>query len=348
MFSPTPLPRTLEASFRDLTSERAPTRVSAIRDVVRHALRNDAARERVIPIFERLLQHDDSAAVRAQAAVGLADVRGGMSALLVAIEDDDAYVRQMALSALGEIGDRRASGRLERALRDERPEVRYQAVIAYARVAKDDPDAVALALAHALDDRDEAIRYIAMRLIEEHAIDGEPLRDTRLAARAEQLIDAPNEAVAIVAALYLARLGHPSGREVVVAVIAGRRSTPELEDEHACIELAGELQMQEATRALEGRVWGRPRGLRAIFAWGGDSRSSSAWHARIALARMGHDRAKAEILGDLTSWQRRARDAAVVAAGRARLGEARRALENLGDTVDAVLLREALVLLGAE
>ena len=42
MFSPSPLPRNLEASFRDLASEKPATRASAIRDVVRHALRSDA------------------------------------------------------------------------------------------------------------------------------------------------------------------------------------------------------------------------------------------------------------------------------------------------------------------
>lgn len=348
MFSPTPLPRNLEASFRDLTSERAPTRISAIRDVVRHALRNDPARARAIPIFERMLRHDGSAAVRAQAAVGLADVSAGTATLLVAVEDEDPHVRQMALMALGEVGDRRAIGRLERALRDERPEVRYQAVIAFARVAKDDPDAVALALAHALDDRDDAIRYIAMRMVEQEAMEGRPLRQPRLMSRAEQLIDAPNEAVAVVAALFLARLGYPAGREVVVSVVEGRRRTPELEDDFACVDLVGELQIREATAALERRAWARPRRLRALLAWGGDRQASSAWHARIALARMGHARAKAEILSDLRSRRRETREAAVVAAGRARMIEARPTLEELGGIVDAGLLREALVHLSAD
>ena len=75
----------------------------------------------------------------------LADIgaREALSSLLVAVEDDDPHVRQMALSSLGELGDPRATQRLERALRDARPEVRYQAVIAFSRVAKDDPASVA-------------------------------------------------------------------------------------------------------------------------------------------------------------------------------------------------------------
>ena len=83
--------------------------------------------------------------------------------------------------------------------------------------------------------------------------------------------------------------------------------------------------------------------LRAVLGWGDADRMRCAWHARTALARMGHVRAKAEILTDLTSWSRETREAAVVAAGRARIGEARSALERLGGSVDAALVREALV-----
>src|SRR5258708_6489526 len=109
MFTPSPLPRNLEASFRDLASERPTTRVSAVRDVVRHSLRGDATRARAIPLLERALRDDKAPAVRAAAAVALADVvaHEALPSLLVAVEDDDANVRQMALAALGEIGDAR-------------------------------------------------------------------------------------------------------------------------------------------------------------------------------------------------------------------------------------------------
>jgi len=352
MFSPSPLPRNLEASFRDLGSEKPATRASAVRDVVRHALRSDTTRARAIPALEKALRGDAAAAVRAAAAVALADVgaQEALPALLVAVEDDDAHVRQMALAAIGEIGDARATQRLERALRDSRPEVRYQAVIAFARVARDDGPAVAGACARALDDDDAAIRYIAMRVAEEHQIDGEPLRDPRLLARARELVETGEEDVAIVAALYLARLGEEKGRAVVLDVVAERRKTPELEDEQACIELAGELRLQEAVPHLERRVWGTRRVLRQLFAWGAGDRASCAWHARIALARMGHERARSEIVADLGAWRRETREAAVVAAGRARVGEARGALQNLGvgGSVDAALVREALVRLAVE
>jgi HEAT repeat protein len=345
MLAPSPLPRSLEASFRDIGSERASTRASAIRDLVRHALAADAVRARAIPILERLLRDDAAAGVRSEAAVALADLgaREGLTALLISVEDVDAAVRQMALAALGELGDRRAQQRLNRALRDARPEVRYQAVIAFARVAKDDPIEVAAALAHAMDDPDEAIRYIALRVAEEQRPEGGPLRDGRLQARAEQLVDAPNIAIAVAAALYLARLGGSRGLEVVMDVVAERVHTPELEDEEACVELTGELLLEEAVPYLERRVWGARRVMRTVLSWGAGDRRSCAWHARIALARMNHPRARAEILADLASVRRETREAAVVAAGRAGLREARPALEGLRGSVDDALVNEALV-----
>ena len=63
---------------------------------------------------------------------------------------------------------------------------------------------------------------------------------------------------------------------------------------------------------------------------------------------MGHERARAEILADLASWRKETREAAVVAAGRARLREARGALEKLGGTVDEALVHEALVRLAVD
>jgi hypothetical protein len=345
MLAPSPLPRNLEASFRDLGSERVAVRASAIRDVVRHAGRSDATRARAIPELERALRDDAAAEVRATAAVALADLGAAeaLATLLVAVEDDDANVRQMALAAVGEIGDPRAVQRLERAVRDPRPEVRYQAVIAFARVARDDSASVARVLTAALADADPSIRYIAMRVAEETGVDGEPLRDDALASRAAELLKVGDAPSAVVAALYLARQGDPAARAIVVDVVAGRRRTPEAEDEQACVEMAGELHWGEAAPFLERRAWGTPKLLRSLLGWGDADRTRCAWHARTALARMGHARAKAEILADLASWSRETREAAVVAAGRARIGEARTALQRLGGSVDAALVREALV-----
>ena len=316
-----------------------------------HARRSDATRARAIRELERLLRDDPTPGVRAESALALADLAASeaLASLLVAVEDDDAHVRQMALSSLGEIGDARAARRLERALGDPRPEVRYQAVIAFARVERGDPDAVATALLKALDDADSAIRYIAMRVAEERLASEESTGDPRLVARAASLVDAPgdDDAVAVVAALYLARLREPRGVAAVLDVIAERRKAPEAEDEQGCVEHPGVLGLTEAVPHLERRAWAPRRVARELFSWGAGDRASCSWHARIALARLGHERARAEILADLASWRRETREAAVVAAGRARLVEARPALERLGESTSPALVHEALLRIGA-
>src|SRR5262245_34055857 len=102
MFGLPPLPRTIAASERDVGSARADVRASAIPDLVRHARGDDAVRNRAIPLLTARLT-DDAAAVRAAAAVGLGDLKAEevIPSILVAVEDQDAHVRQMAINALG-------------------------------------------------------------------------------------------------------------------------------------------------------------------------------------------------------------------------------------------------------
>jgi hypothetical protein len=111
-----------------------------------------------------------------------------------------------------------------------------------------------------------------------------------------------------------------------------------IEDEQAAVELAGVLELRAAEPHLERRAWGLGR------IWRGEA--ASAWHARVALARLGNPRARGEILRDLGSWRRETRDAAVIAAGRARLVEARPAILALAaDGADPRFVAEALSLL---
>ena len=66
-------------------------------------------------------------------------------------------------------------------------------------------------------------------------------------------------------------------------------------------------------------------------------------HAKIALARLGHPRAMAEIMADLDSKRPDLLGAAVVSAGRARLARARALIERIPTVaVDPELVREAL------
>ena len=335
MLGPPPLPRTLEASLRDLDSHRPEVRVSAIEDLVRHARRSDSVRADALAKLERKLD-DSHPAVRAAVAVALGDLAASESLpkLLLAMDDDDAHVREMAITALGAIRDGRAAPRLRRALSDARPEVRYQAIIALSRVA-DDADEIDEAIIRATRDEDEAIAHIALRIAEERIDDGRSA-SAELCARARALLESPSPHVALVAAIVLAKSGDAVGHDLVLRVVRGERirgEAPGKEDEQAAVELAGEVGLRAAVPHLERRVWGLARFVR----------DTCAFHARIALARMGHDRAKKEILADLSSGKREAAAAAVVAAGRAHLVEAKDVLERLpAGIVDGDLVREAL------
>lgn len=335
MLAPPPLPRNLEASFRDLDSVKADIRASAIADLVRHARGDEAVRRRAVPLLQKMLQ-DGEAKVRAAAAVGLADLvaREAMPQLLVAVEDPDPFVREMVLNAIGELGDTRAVPRLRRALDDKRPEMRYQAIVAFARACDEDEE-VDAALARATLDEDEAIVHIALRIAEERADAGKPPM-TSVLSRARALVSAGASAPALCAAILLAKSGDAAGHALLLRVVRGEKiagRSPEKEDERAAVELVGELGLKDAIAHLERRVWGVLHFVR----------DTCAFHAKIALARMGHRRAIAEILRDLEARRPQVVAAAVVSAGRARLVEARARIASLSPKdVDPDLLREAL------
>lgn len=334
MFGPAPLRRTLPAALRDLEHSKPAVRISALRDLVHYGEEN---REEVVRALGKALS-DAESQVRGAAALALADLQGteALAPLLVAIEDESAYVRQMAITALGEIGDPRARERLRRALRDERPEVRFQAVIAFGRVA---PDESVETLVEASRDEDANIRYIALRVGEERA--QEASEDERasipreLQARALEMLDDAEAKVRVVAAVLLGRAGNPAGTQVLADLIAGRIATTEFEDEAAAVELAGELGLRETMPDLERRAFG----LRRL------TKQTYSWQARIALARLGHARAKGEILRELRSWSRDKRTMAIVAAVQARLLDAFPEIERMKDNprlADPVIVEDAL------
>jgi HEAT repeat protein len=278
--------------------------------------------------------------VRAAAAIGIADMRGteALPSLLIAVEDDDSYVRQMALAAIGELADRRAGERLRRALSDARPEVRFQAVIAFTRVV---PEEAMGAIEQSLGDRDASIRYIALRCAEEATLGQDGPMPTSMLARAAELLDDPDTTVRVAAAVLLSRSGQNTGVPLLVDVVRGRVTTREQEDEAAAVELLGELGVAEAVPHLERRA----------FSLLGFGEGRFAWQALVSLARMGHVRARARIMRDLRSWSRDRRTLAVAAAGRAQLAEARPLVEAMrGDEAraDASTVALALDQLSAE
>lgn len=337
MFGIRSLPRTFEAALRDLGHAKNETRISALRDLVR--LSETPDRERALNALCNVLHSDAELHVRAAAALALGDARASESrqALLDAANNGPTQVREMALAALGEIAepsDGEARELFTRSQRDAAPELRFQALIALNRVAHDE---LLDQLVDASRDVDGEVRQIAYRLAEEHVLEGSALPEPlRMRARAALRDDVCN--VRLAAAILLARTGDASGAEVIRAVVERKDRVASLEDEQAALELAGELQLSEARPALSRRAFG-------FF---GLSRDPLAWHARVALARLGDPQAKAAILRGLSAFTRDARTIAVAAAGRARLTEARAILRNMTSAqADPETVAEALAELEA-
>lgn len=339
--------RTFDAALRDLSHPKATIRASAVRDLSRHT---DAHRAEVIEQLRRSLDGDEDATVRAAAALALADAEAteAVSALMAAVEQDaHVDVRQMALTALGELGDARALPLVRDALHDEHPPIRFQAVMAYARLCPDYDEAVATLIA-ATDDEDPLVCHIALRMTEEMGdeSDDDAAVDPRVVERARTLLDHDAAEVRVASAIILARSGRAEGDEVLAAVARQAVRTAEAEDEATAIELCGQRSLTDAAPALERRAFARRFSLR---------RDPFVWHARVALAAMDHPRAVEWVRRELRSASRERRTLAAAAAGRAGVRAARpelRALRSRSEGTDrevvTAALRELDVLAGKE
>jgi HEAT repeat protein len=314
----TPLPRTLEAALRDAEHDRPDVRLAALSDLKRHA--RGGADDALRALVTRLTG-DPEPQVRARAALSLADIdaRAELSVLVAATQDQDAHVRQMALLGVGELAEgehAEARAAATRGLVDRVPAVRYQAVVALARLQG---EGSLESLLVGSRDPDPEVRHVAFRVAEE-VFGGRVLEQTPLPLlqRARGALRDDNAGVQVAAAILLAVLGDDSGRERLVEVVNARRRVMHVEDEVIAVELCGQLHLEKATPGLERRAFGM---------FGG--RTPVSWHARVALAELGHPRAKSAILRGLSAWSRDARTLAVAAAGRARLQEAREILERM-------------------
>ncbi len=321
MWSVPSLPRTLEAALRDVGERLPRVRASAVADLARY--RDESDRAQVSAALIGALS-DEAPEVRARAASALGELgeASALGRLLTLVEDADALVRQAAVEALGALGDERAAGRLRRALREGPPEVRFQAAVALPRLI--DASEAEQLLVGATADEDSLVRHIALRVLEERLAgpSGSPpaALPAAAAAAARARLSDDSADVRAAAALLLARAGDAEGASALLAAVEGRVALADPDDEAAAVEAAGALGLREAIPALERRAFGPGRFFRERF----------PLVARTSLALLGHARARAEIVRDLGSWSRERRHCAVVAAGRARLGEARGALEALG------------------
>lgn len=340
MLQPSALPRRLDAALRDLDDRKSRVRQSAVKDLGRLAAGEQ--RSAAIDALVRALETDRDSAVRADAAVTLADCSAGtaLPALLQACSDSDLQVAQMAILAVGELAPRghaEANAVIARALRASAAPLRFQAILAANRL---EPNDLEDQLLRAVGDEDAYVRYVALRLCDErwgHDVGETPDIPTRIRRASEIALGDADPVVAVSAALLLAPNGHPEAAAVLAEALNRRQRLPEPQDEQAMIELAGELGLRAAMAGLRAH-------LRGTF---GLIPGRFAWQARIALARLGDGRAIAELQRGLQSWSRDARTLAVAAVGRARLVSLRGLLEQMRerDEADPEVLGEALRLL---
>jgi HEAT repeat protein len=342
-----PLPRSLSATLRDALHPKARVRLSAVADLVRWAQTDE--REPCLARLLALLESDPDLEVRAAAALGLADTgrREALPGLLRAVASGPPRVAQMALVGIGEVApaaDPDALAAVHGALASDAPALRFQALVAAARLMPLAELAAHVAAASA--DPESKLRYIACRILEERFFAqpeaGSPGLDASLLGQLEQklesLLSDPDADVQVAAAVLLAPRGSTAARGVLVKALNRRRSFTQLEDEQAAIELCAELGLDAARPGLTARAFGGT--------WLGSS--PVAFQARVALARLGDERAQLHILRGLSSSRRSVRAQCVAAAGLARLEAARpRLLEMRHDerTVDAHSVTEALLAL---
>ena len=138
-------------------------------DVRREALTLLARDPRSLPSLNRAIvaaiDDPDPLVVDAAAfAAGERGCRGAIDSLIVvARSHDDARCREVAVAALGQLGDRRGVATIIAALDDKAP-VRRRAIVALANVEGPDVDA---ALARAATDRDWQVRAAVEQLARE-------------------------------------------------------------------------------------------------------------------------------------------------------------------------------------
>ena len=313
MWNLAPLPRNLRATLADARHPKTKVRRSAAADLGRHLLESSEGRDELIAALRGLLE-DPLPELRIAACLAAADGQAVevVDRLLELVQSSHTAVAQHALLALGELpgGAERSVPVVRAHLEDPRAALRFQALIALHRLA---PGAAPDALIAHFEDEDAEVRHVAVRCWESLRFDdveGLPtVSQPELAALRRRLTD-ESLPVRVLAALLLGRLGEAEARPVIVECL--RSSSPSLdpEDEAALIALAGELDLQEARPALRRRAFG---GLLSAH--------RHAWHARVALARLGDEAAIATFRAELRAWSAVRRTLAVAAIGQARLVE---------------------------
>jgi HEAT repeat protein len=320
MYIWSPLPRSVSATLRDAGHDKARVRLSAIGDLARWALTDERAA--CLRCLQQMLERDPDVEVRAAAALALADV--GATEALPALREVAAglepRVRQMALIAMGELaepGDAPTLRLVRSALDSDAPAIRFQGLVAAGRLLP--LGELSSVLESALGDGEPKLRHIACRILEERFFTDAAVDETvrqRWEKRLEACLGDSQLDVAVAASVLLAARGSKPAVAMMVKALNEHGSFAELDDEQAAIELCADLGLNDARPGLRRRAFGGALG----------ARSALAFQARVALARLGDERARRHILRGLSSWSRNVRAQSVAAAGLARLEAARQRL----------------------
>jgi HEAT repeat protein len=126
----------------------------------------DLADEEAIPALKKALRQDSSPQVRAAAVHGLGrwfDRPPIRRLILDTLRGEDEFVRGWALNVVAEKGHRKALPQVRSLLRDEDPDVRYDAVRALARIQG--PEALASLMEVVEEDPSAAVRECALRTV---------------------------------------------------------------------------------------------------------------------------------------------------------------------------------------
>lgn len=320
MFSLPLLPRTLKACEHDLSSTADEVRVAVARDLGRSFPEFEL--EARLKLLVRCLL-DDSAKVRRQALLSIADLRATSlrTRVLSMLGDSDLEVRQMAVLVLGEIAepsDHEVTGRIAGLLSAGAPSVRYQALLAYANLC---PQRCEGDLKNALFDEDDEVRQLGIRLVDEVLLEnGHDLsRELKQALQLRARDATPH--VRLLAQLVCASSGLEAPRDHLLLVVERRLKVREPRDEQWAIELSGRLQLKESIPALSRRAFG-------VWGWSGDP---FRWVALGVLARLGVDEALLRLIARLRSSKYANRVSAAYALGNSRRIEAVSALAQRSD-----------------
>jgi HEAT repeat protein len=136
-------------------------------------------------------------------------------ALVQALADEDAVVRQYACAALGKLKDLRATVPLAKLVRDPTVSVRKEAIRALGKIGD---GASGKALVEALDDAEESVRLAAVLAIGE-------VREPKAVPKLLPLLTSPSEQTRHAAARSLCLLGHAEGRRYLEKLLASSEPT---------------------------------------------------------------------------------------------------------------------------